>query len=317
MRRLIARILRRPPPQAVPGRLKPQRDSVRDRASRRPAGTRMAPPPVRRSRRARWLRRGLRAGIVLFVLAALAGSGFWLVRSRTGGAMLAQGGDRFLAVTAALGFTVQDIDVEGRDRTSREAILGILGVGRGSPLFAIDPAAAKAKLETLAWVRSAAVERLLPDTLHIRLVERQPLAFWQRQGKLSLIDRDGKIITEDALGRFPGLLVLVGEDAPEHAAALLDILAQQPDVAKRVVAAVRVGGRRWNLRLANGIDVQLPEKDTQAAWAQLAEIDKRQSLLQRDVQMIDLRLPDRLVVRVAPEAAKEAPKKTHPGSKNT
>src|SRR5437762_728813 len=84
-----------------------------------------------------------------------------------------------------------------------------------APLLAVSPSEAKTQLEALPWVRSAAVERRLPDTLHIRLVERQPLAFWQRQGKLVLIDRDGVVITGDRLERFPGLVVIVGDDAPK------------------------------------------------------------------------------------------------------
>src|SRR5205823_3473124 len=114
-------------------------------------------------------------------------------------------------------------------------------------------------------------------------------ALWQRNGKLFLIDRDGVVITGDRLDRFPGLIVTVGEDAPRHAGALVDMLATQPDLAARVAAATRIGGRRWNLRLDSGIDVQLPEERPEEAWNQLAQLERTSRVLARDVQVVDMR----------------------------
>jgi cell division protein FtsQ len=229
----------------------------------------------------------------------------------------AETGDRFAAIAGSLGFAVADIQVEGRVMTARDAILGALDARRGTPIFRVDPAAAKAQLEALPWVRSAAVERRLPDTLYIRLVERTPLAISQHQGRLELIDRDGTPITGERLDRFPGLLLVVGEDAPAQAAPLIDMLASEPELSKRVAAAIRVGGRRWNLRFDNGIDLQLPEDNPAAAWTQLARLERANRLLARDVENIDMRLPDRLVVRTVPEPPKETPKKTRATSKST
>jgi cell division protein FtsQ len=278
------------------------------------------PPVVRRSRRFARLRgrRGLVLSAALAVaLAAVAGGVFQLHRTGRFEAWTAQLEAGALAASARLGLVVADIEVEGRAMTGREAILRAVGATRGTPILGVSPSQAKAQLEALPWVRSAAVERRLPGTLFIRLVERQPFAFWQRQGKLVLIDRDGVVITDERLDRFPGLIVIVGDEAPHRAAALIDMLATQPDIAGRVVAAVLVGGRRWNLQLDNGIDVELPEDGPEAAWARLAQLEHSSRLLARDVQTVDMRLPDRLVVRVNPEPAKEPARKGRTAAKNT
>jgi cell division protein FtsQ len=63
----------------------------------------------------------------------------------------------------------------------------------------------------------------------------------------------------------------------------------------------------------NGIDVRLPEADIAAAWTQLAQLERDQKVLGRDVVTIDLRLPDRFVIRVSPDQAKRGkgtPKQT-------
>jgi cell division protein FtsQ len=98
------------------------------------------------------------------------------------------------------------------------------------------------------------------------------------------------------------------------------MLASAPDLAGRVTAAVRVDDRRWNLRIDNAIDVLLPEQDPAAAWARLSELERTSKLLKRDIQTVDMRLPDRLVLRVraAPAATTPAPtKKPHLAGKNT
>jgi cell division protein FtsQ len=274
--------------------------------------------PARRGRRRIDLRgwRG-KALIGACVVLAAGGSGFLLQRGGLLDALepkLAQDG---ISLAAKLGLVVGNIEVDGRAMTTKAAILRAVGATRGTPILGVSPSQAKAQLEALPWVRSAAVERRLPGTLFIRLVERQPFAFWQRQGKLVLIDRDGVVITDERLDRFPGLIVIVGDEAPRRAAALIDMLATQPDIAGRVVAAVLVGGRRWNLQLDNGIDVQLPEDGPEAAWARLAQLEHSSRLLARDVQTVDMRLPDRLVVRVNPEPAKEPAKKGRSAAKNT
>src|SRR6266852_150171 len=227
--------------------------------------------------------------------------------------------DRMVVGTGLLGLTVSDVTVEGRETTDRETILAALAAKPGTPILAVNPRRAKEQLETLPWVHTAVIERRLPGTLYVRLVERKPLALWQQGGKIELIDREGTVIPVAHLDRFAKLPMVVGESAASHAADLLDMLATEPDLASRVSAAIRVGDRRWNLRIDNAIDVLLPGDAAASAWTQLARLERSSAILKRDVQAVDVRLPDRLVLRVNPEVPKEAPpsKKGRPLAKNT
>jgi len=258
------------------------------------------------------------SGIPIVLAAAVYGAA-QLGRSPLDRAVLAGVPNRLIDATAALGFRVADIRVEGRATTDRETILDALGARPGTPILAVDPVRAKQQLEALPWVRSALIERRLPDTLYVRLVEREPLALWQHAGKIELIDHAGAVIPVTRLDRFAKLPLVVGEDAASHAAELLAMVASEPELARRVTAAVRVGGRRWNLRIDNVIDVLLPADEPAAAWGDLARLQRSSAILKRDVLTIDMRLPDRLVVRVAPEPPKDPPtaKKGRPSAKNT
>lgn len=260
----------------------------------------------------------LRSGIPLVLVAGI-GAAVLAARTPAGQSVLRAAPRQLLEASAVLGLRVADIRVEGRETTDSETILQALGARPGTPILAVDPMHAKQQLEALPWVRSAVIERRLPDTITVRLVEREPMALWQHGGKIELIDRSGAVIPVTRLDRFAKLPIVVGEDAAGHAAELLAMLAGEPELATRVTAAVHVGGRRWNLRLDNLIDVLLPSDDPAAAWADLARLQRDGAILKRDVQSIDMRLPDRLVVRVAPEPPKEAApaKKGRPSGKNT
>ena len=249
---------------------------------------------------------GLWVGVPVLLAGGFYGGVLWS-RSPSGQSALQYAADRMLDCTARFGLVVNDVRVEGRETTDRETILTALGAGPGTPILAVSPKRAKEQLEALPWVGSAVVERRLPDTLYVRLVERKPLALWQHSGKIELIDREGAVIPVSHLDRFAKLPLVVGDNAASHAAELLDILATEPDLAARVSAAIRVGDRRWNLRIDNAIDVLLPADSPASAWAQLANLERSSAILKRDVQVVDVRLPDRLVVRVNPEAPKEAP----------
>lgn len=296
---------------------------ARAAAAARAQAPRPAPRP-RRRRNAGNLRRVVLWGAPLALAGGLAVGAVLSDVLPTRGAN--RGEARGLAATALdltgrLGLVVSDIVVTGRTTTDRETILAALDARYGTPILGVNPARAKQQLEALPWVRSAAIERRLPGTLFVHLVERQPLAVWQHDGKQELIDRGGTVIPVTDLSRFAKLPTVVGDDQARHGAAqLLDILAGEPALAARVTAAVLVGDRRWNVRIDNLIEIMLPEDDIAGAWAKLAQLEKTGRILQRDVETIDLRLPDRLVLRVTdgpPPKDAPAAKKPHPLGKST
>jgi cell division protein FtsQ len=75
-----------------------------------------------------------------------------------------------------------------------------------------------------------------------------------------------------------------------------------------VSSASRVAGRRWDLAIADGGPrVLLPEADPGAAIARLAELHRRERLLDRSLAQVDLRLADRIALRPLATAAADAP----------
>ena len=198
----------------------------------------------------------------------------------------------------AIDLRVQTITINNRANTPEPLLRAALGVSVGDPILGFSVSGARDRIESLSWVEHVAVERRLPSTIVVDLTERRPFAIWQNQGKFTLIDRDGQTVTNEDVAQFGNLPLVVGIGAPPFAAALLTSLDQVPEIRDRVVAMVRVGQRRWNLQLKNGITVMLPEGHEDAALKRLHDLQTTQSLLDRPLVFVDMRLPDRLAVRV-------------------
>ncbi len=203
----------------------------------------------------------------------------------------------------ALGFRIAAISLSGEREVSREEILTTAGVtGRASLLF-LDADAARQRLLANPWIADAAVLKLYPNRLQITITERHAFALWQKNGRLSVIAADGTVLEPFVENRYLGLPLVVGRDAERQAKDFLAVVDRYPDIRSALRASILVADRRWDLRLTNGIDVQLPESDVAAAFDRLVELDHDKKLLSRDITVIDLRLPDRVTVRLSDAAA--------------
>ena len=235
------------------------------------------------------------AGAVAFIAATLA---YGVVEGGHAPAVLD-------AVTARSGFTIDQVRISGHRETSDSAFLGAMSIEPGSSLLAFDVAVARSRILELPWVEAATVQKLYPDAIDVIVTERPPFARWFDGERMFLVARDGTVITDEAesLAAYADLPLVAGAGAPAEAAGFLAAIDRFPGLAPRVEAAVRVGSRRWDLELAGHIVVRLPEADPETAIAELVHLDATDGLLARDIAVVDLRLPDRVTVRLTPAAA--------------
>ncbi len=248
-----------------------------------------------------WLPAG--SGIAASIVLVGAALGYGVVRGQHVPDVIAWFKDARDTVANTVGFRIAAISLTGSKEVSREEILTTAGVtGRASLLF-LDADAARAGLMANPWIGDAAVLKLYPDRLQITITERQAFALWQKNGRISVIASDGTVLEPFVERRYVGLPLVVGDGAQREAKDFLAILARYPDIKSQVRASIRVADRRWNLLLANGIDVRLPETDVAAALDHLVALDRDKQLLTRDITVVDLRLPDRVTVRQSDAAA--------------
>ena len=192
----------------------PRVKSAQAKAAKRPS------VPVRRAPGLRRLVANARPVLLVVGITACVGAGLTAWTSGWIADRLDRVEAAMLALTVELGFGVEEVLVAGRSRTDRDALLSAVGVERGTPILSFRPEMARAAILEIPWVKSVRVERRLPDTILVRVEERRPMAIWQHQGLIRMIDTDGGLIDVEPPRRFEGLPIVVGPDAPNLPAAV-------------------------------------------------------------------------------------------------
>jgi cell division protein FtsQ len=241
-------------------------------------------------------------GTVTFALLMAATFTYGTVRGGHVEAVLAEMSDARDAIANAVGFRITSIALAGGRAMTREEILTTAGVtGRSSLLF-LDATAARARLKANPWIAEATILKLYPGRLHIKVTERDAFALWQKDGKVAVISADGTVVESFVSQRFTKLPMVVGAGADVKAREFLAIIDGFPAIRDQLQASILVADRRWNLRLKNGISIRLPEEGIATALTTLLALDRDKKLLSRDIDMVDLRLPDRVTVRLSDDA---------------
>ena len=245
-----------------------------------------------------------RFGMVLTLAVLAGGAVLGVVRGGHIDEAIAALGDTRNALANAAGFRITAVTINGRKQLTQDEVLAIGGVNGRSSLLFLDAASVRDSLKANPWIADATVLKLYPGALQIDITERKPFALWQENGKLSVIADDGAVLEPYVTRRFASLPLVVGKGAETRARDFLALVAKYPAVNSQLKAAIFVGERRWNLQFRDGLDIRLPEADVGNALAALVKYDREDKLLSRDITAIDMRLPDRLTVRLSDEAAK-------------
>lgn len=212
-------------------------------------------------------------------------------------------GEPHHALARLVGLGLERVTISGIAQLRETEILAAANLNAKVSLAFLDVGEVRERLERVPLIKSAAVRKLYPNELVVSLAEREPHALWQLKGELFVIAADGTVIDLMQDDRFADLPLVVGEGANARTKEYLALLEAAGPLKGRIRAGTLVSGRRWTLKIDNGLDVRLPELGAASAVARLAKLDREQKILDKDVLAVDLRMADRVVVRLTEEAA--------------
>jgi cell division protein ftsQ len=244
---------------------------------------------------------------VIFMLASV----IITIKTNLIGRKLTDLSTEFYNYSAGMGFKIDDIVITGRDKTAKQDILNALQLSRETNILNLDLRDLQQKVEQLPWVRHAVVKRrFFPNIIQIDIRERQVQSIWQLDHKFRPIDGEGNVIEADYTPDHP-ILLIVGEGAPENITALMKSITDDQNIFQRIKVANYISGRRWNIVLddvENGITIKLPEKHIDEAWKKLLKLNTTQGLLKRKLTIIDLRFPNKVIVKLGKMTPEERKK---------
>lgn len=256
-----------------------------------------------RPNRNRWQRKTLKTVLVsfLFGFCIIGGiAGYFLGYLQQTYTYFSQ---KLINLSATVGLKIDDVFVEGRQYSPQNAVLNAVQAKRNHPILAYDLEIIRKNLEKIDWVKSATVQRRLPNLIYIQMVERKPIALWHHQQNFFLVDQEGIVITSPVLSYFKHLPIVVGADAPVHAPQILAVLEKFPKVREKLSSLVRIRQRRWDVTLENSIQVKLPEEKVEDALARLSLLIEQKRISKDETSMVDLRVPKQIILRLSKAAA--------------
>jgi cell division protein FtsQ len=206
-------------------------------------------------------------------------------------------------VARGLGFDIKAVTISGESQLTESEILKLAGITPKESLPFFDVAGARKALEALPLIKQASVRKLYPDRIVIDIVERTPVALWQKDGVVHAIASDGAVIDELRDQRFASLPFVVGEGANERLSEFTALLDASAELRPKIEAGIYVGGRRWDLKMTSGVEVKLPEDDPRSAMATLVALQRQSRVLDRDVLSLDFRVAGKVFARLSEEAA--------------
>jgi cell division protein FtsQ len=245
--------------------------------------------------------RFLGTGLTLAFFSAVIGYGLWQGGHIDG--FIRAHGEPHHALARAVGLSLEQVTISGISKIGENEVLAAAGLDVKVSLAFLDVNDLRERLERVPMIKSATVRKLYPNELVITLTEREAHAIWQNNGELFVIASDGTVIDLMQDERYLDLPFVVGEGANARSKDYLALLEAAGPLKQRIRAGTLVAGRRWTLKMDNGMDVRLPESGASDALARLVKLEHEQKILEKDVLAVDLRMADRVVVRLTEEAA--------------
>ncbi len=210
--------------------------------------------------------------------------------------------EQMIVLSVKNGFVVKNIHVTGREKVEKETLLALLNVQINDPILNFKPSEIQEFIKKLSWVEQVQVKRKFPDTIFIHLLERKPIALWQHNKKIVVVDKDGHVLTHDNIGAYYHLPLFIGAQAHQHISEILPLIRAEKNVLNEIEAITYISNRRWDLVLKNGAIVKLPEHDVGLALSQLSKLAETDQIFKKDLSIIDLRLEDQVILRPSAKA---------------
>ena len=199
-------------------------------------------------------------------------------------------------------FAIRHVQIAGAEHTARADLDAIINRYSGSNLFHLDIAKLRHEVASLQWVSRVEIEKTLPDTLRILIVERTPVALAETGQGVSYVDDRGAAFAAltPAVGD-PDLPLITGAasaELPRCVAVLRQLRAQDPELYARVseVRPMPPSGFTFFDRQLRA-SIYANEQDLPAKWRDFYAIAAAEHFAPGDVAYADLRFGGRVVLK--------------------
>lgn len=198
------------------------------------------------------------------------------------------------------GFTINNIQILGIKNIPKETIIKIVNNENKSNILNVNLLNIYNNLKKNDWVEELYIERVLPNTIKISIIEKEAIGIWQYEMSNKLITKNGEIISTANINKFKiDLPIIHGNDANKNANSILKILETNKVLTKNIWSLDYINNRRWNLHFKQGIIVLLPSEGVLRAWNEIIKLQKNYDVLNLGLTELDLRNPNKILGKIS------------------
>ena len=197
------------------------------------------------------------------------------------------------------GFKIKNILISGTHNLSQDYLRNIINTQNHINILNVNLHSIYNKIIQNSWVEETYVERILPDTIKIKVLEKKPIAIWQNQKGNKLITVNGDVISHANVNKFKNSFPIIkGEKSKENISTILKILETNKNFAKNIWSLTFINQRRWDLHFNQGLIVRLPSQDVIKAWQKIIKLQTNYNILNLRLTEIDLRNPEQILGKI-------------------
>ncbi len=215
----------------------------------------------------------------------------------------------WMSVAAGLGFGIDQVALSGHKFTFDRDVFDVLDLANARSYASFDAKAAKDRIERLPWVSDRRADtRLSGPARHPRSRAGSVRGLGSRRADLShRYYGPGSVRGERGLAAEPAALLRV-KALPPKPENFLALINRYPSIHRRFEAAIRVGERRWTLKLAGGVTLELPADGEAQVLESMTQDAALVRVVERGNATLDFRAPGRIAVRKTADPATQEPK---------
>ena len=197
------------------------------------------------------------------------------------------------------GFKIKNVLISGTHNLSQDYLRNIINTQNHINILNVNLNTIYNKIIQNSWVEETYVERILPDTIKIKVLEKKPIAIWQNHKGNKLITLNGDVISHANVNKFKNSFPIIkGKKSKENISTILKILETNKNFAKNIWSLTFINQRRWDLHFNQGLIVRLPSQNVIKAWQKIIKLQTNYNILNLRLTEIDLRNPEQILGKI-------------------
>jgi len=202
-------------------------------------------------------------------------------------------------------FLINFIKIKGANQPLVNEIRLLTGLDLPISSYDVNLHELQNKIELMNAVKNVNIS-IAENIIYIQVQPREPAIYWLNTNGLELLDPDGVSMGIVESGR-PNLdlPLIAGVGASIAIDEALFIYSNSNSFSNEILGLVRIGERRWDIILKNGRKIMLPADGLTKVYKNLIRENKVKKLLSVNFSLLDLRNPNRMMIRRQKDA-KEA-----------